>query len=317
MNTDPPEHTRLRKLVSQVFTPRRSESLRPLVTKTVADLLDDPGIPRSEPVDLARLLSFPLPLTVICELLGVPLENRDDFRSWTEAIVSNSTDEQSIRAHREAMAAMAAYLGELIIRKRREPGEDLVTDLIAAHDDEDRLTGGELVVMLSFLLIAGHETTSSLISNTVLTLLRNPGHLAALCTDPTLIPSAVEESLRFTGPGSFSALRFTTTDVRLGEVVIPAGEAVAMCTASANRDSAKFAAPDAFDPARRENPHLAFGHGPHFCLGAALARVEAAVAVVGLLERFPGIRLAVPESQLRWRTSDVRGPVELPVLLNG
>ncbi|GAA2355757.1 cytochrome P450 [Saccharopolyspora halophila] len=310
LNLDPPDHTRLRKLVVKAFTARRVENLRPRVEQIAADLLD--AMSEHDEVDLLDAFAFPLPIQVICELLGVDEERRDDFRQWTNTLL----DASSAEATSQAGAAMAEYLVELIAAKRAEPADDLLTALIEATEDADRLSEGELVSMVFLLLVAGHETTVNLIGNGVLALLRNPEQWAALKADPELVAGAVEETLRFDGPVMHGTLRHTTEPVTIGEVTIPEGELVWVGLASANHDPDRFEAPESFDITRDAQGHLAFGHGIHFCLGAPLARMEGQIALRRLAERFPDLAPAAELDDVRWRFSTlIHGLKTLPVRL--
>ncbi|KWX05158.1 cytochrome P450 [Carbonactinospora thermoautotrophica] len=309
LNADPPDHTRLRKLVSKAFTPRRVEALRPRVQQITEELLD-----RMAPlgrVDLIDAFAFPLPVTVICELLGVPVEDRDEFRVWSNVIIEGVGAGDRFES---AVRAMDKYLRELVEAKRRSPGDDMLSDLIAAREEGDRLSEGELTSMAFLLLVAGHETTVNLIGNGVYLLLTHPDQLALLRSDPGLLPSAVEEFLRYEGPAETSTLRFATEPIEIGGVTIPAGEVVLVALASANRDGRRFADADRLDITRGDSQHLAFGHGIHYCLGASLARLEGQVAIGELLARFPDLALAVPPEELAWRPGTlIRGLRELPV----
>lgn len=306
LNSDPPDHTRLRKLVNKAFTSRTISRLRPRIEEITAGLLDD----MSGTVDLLESFAFPLPMTVICELLGIPDDDKDDFRSWSGTLVSASPTEEIERASSE----MSRYLHALIETKRDAPTEDLLSDLVHASDEGDQLSEIELVSMIFLLLVAGHETTVNLIGNGVLALLRHPGQLAALRADPSLIPNAVEEFLRYEGPVNIATLRFTAEPVRIGDVEIPAGEFVMISLLAANRDGDRFDEPERFDVTRPAGGHLAFGHGIHYCVGAPLARLEAEIAVRRLLERFDDLQLAAEPETLRWRDSTLmRGLETLPV----
>jgi cytochrome P450 len=311
LNSDPPDHTRLRRLVAKAFTARRVELMRPRIEEITGDLLD--GLAGRERMDLIDGFAFPLPVTVICELLGVPDADRDDFRAWSNALVSN--DGRTVIS--EAALAMGSYLAGLIKGKRDDPADDMLTALVQVRDDDnDRLDEVELVSMAFLLLVAGHETTVNLIGNGVLALLRHPDQLEALCKDPDLLPGAVEEFLRYEGPVNMATMRYTTEPVRLGGVEIPAGEFVVVAMGSANRDGDRFTDADHFDITRGSGGHLAFGHGIHFCLGAPLARLEGQIAIGRLLERFPKLTLAVDPAELRWRDSALlRGLESLPVRL--
>ena len=318
LNADPPDHTRLRKLVTKAFTARRVEALRPRIEAIADELLDDVATRLEDgAVDLIDAFSFPLPITVISELLGVPPDDRDDFRVWSTTIVSDGPDDEM----QTASSAMATYLSRLLATKRADPGDDLLTALIQSRDDEDRLDESELVSMAFLLLVAGHETTVNLIANGMLALLRHPDQLARLRADPSLAAGAVEELLRYDGPVNLATMRFTAEPVVLGEsgageVEIPAGEFVLVSLASADHDPARFVDPDALDVTRPAGGHLAFGHGIHYCLGAPLARLEGEVAFSRLLDRFPDLHLAGTPTELRWRNSSlIRGLERLPVRL--
>lgn len=311
---DPPEHTRLRRLVSREFTARRVQNMRPRIQQLTDELLD-----RMEkldgPVDLNTAFAFPLPVMVICELLGVPYADRDKFRGWSDAFVSlTSMPPEEMNSKR---MELFGYLGQLVQRKREQPGEDLMSALVNAHDEEGSLSEMELIVMGITLLVAGHETTVSMIGTCVLTLLRHPEHMAALRERPELMEHAVEELLRINPIGDGGPYRVTLEDVEIGGTVIPKNSGVIAATSSANRDADRFSDgdPDAFDPERPSaSGHLAFGHGAHFCLGAALARAELQIAISTLLQRFPTLALADEVDNLRMTTGMmVHGLERLPV----
>jgi cytochrome P450 len=319
LNLDPPDHTRLRRLVSKAFTPHRVARLRPRVEQLTAALLDAvaarAAASPSGIVDLLDEFAFRLPVTVICELLGVPARDQDDFREWSAVIVADRVDDRE--EWRAAATAMFGYFSRLLAAKRAQPGDDLLSALIAARDSGDALSEMELTAMLFLLLIAGFETTVNLIASGTLALLSFPGEMARLRADPSLLPGAVEELLRFANPLNHATERLTLEDLPVGDVVIPAGEWVLAVTSSANRDPARFPDPDRLDVGRDASGHLAFGHGIHYCLGAPLARLEGEVAIGSLLARFPGLSLAVPASQLRWRPSSlIHGLESLPVRLS-
>ncbi|MBE9374240.1 cytochrome P450 [Saccharopolyspora sp. HNM0983] len=310
LNLDPPDHTRIRKLVVKAFTARRVDELCPRVEWLTARLLDAFG-DRDE-VDLLDALAFPLPIQVICELLGVDEAHREDFRTWTNTLL-DASDRGAAAA---AAADLSGYLGELVARKRAEPDADLVSGLIEASEDADRLSRDELISMVFLLLIAGHETTVNLIGNAVLALLAEPGRWRELHADPGLVEPVVEEALRFDSPVMHGTFRHTVQPVDIGGVEIPAHEVVWVSIASANRDPQRFGEPDRFDPRREAQGHLAFGHGIHFCLGAQLARLEGRTALRQLSARFPGLRAAPALREPQWRYSTlIRGLRELPVLL--
>jgi len=308
---DPPEHTRLRKLVASAFTARRVEALRPRVTSIVNQLIDAMA-GRPQPADLVAGFSLPLPAQVICEMLGVPAADLEQFHAWSDTIIGDwQRDSGEIMA---ALAALYGYFGTLIEIKRARPADDLMSALIAARDDADRLSEHELTVMCCTLLIGGHETTANQINLSLLLLFDHPGEVATLRADPGLIPAAVEELLRCTRLGGLPPARVTTEDVQFGGVVIPAGEQVMPLYSTANRDPSAFTDPDRFDVTRDAASHLAFGAGVHHCLGAQLARVELQEAFRGLIGRLPGLRLAVPASDLEFKPGmAIHSLRELPV----
>jgi cytochrome P450 len=309
LSSDPPDHTRLRKLVTKAFTARRIEGLRGRIQEITDALLDE--MADGGTVDLLDVFAFPLPITVISELLGVPEADRDSFRIWSNTMVSTGPIEDS----RAAGQAMTEYLTKLANDKRAEPSDDLLSALVQASDDGDQLSQIELTSMAFLLLIAGHETTVNLIGNGLLALLRNPDQFTALRADRSLLPNAIEEFLRYDGPVNLATFRFTTEPIELGGAVIPANEFVMISLCAANRDPRHYVDPDRLDVTRKSG-HLAFGHGIHFCLGAPLARMEAEIAFNGLLDRFSDIQLAVPFDELTWRPSTLmHGLTNLPVRL--
>jgi cytochrome P450 len=311
LNSDPPDHERLRKLVNKAFTARRVEQLRPRITAITAGLLDD--MSTRQEVDLLSAFAFPLPVTVICELLGVPVADRDQFRAWSATIVSESVPPEVAQDH---ISAMIGYFRNLLAARRREPADDLLSALISARDNADRLSEDELLSMAWLLLVAGHETTVNLIAGGVLALLIHPGELARLRADPALVGGAVEELLRYVSPVNDATLRFTADPVEIDGVPIGPGEVVLVSLSGANRDPSRYAHPEGLDLSRDSSGHLAFGHGIHYCLGAPLARLEAEIAFRGLLDRFGSMTLAVPTDELRWRPSSlIHGLESLPVRL--
>jgi cytochrome P450 len=313
LNADPPDHTRLRKLVSKGFTPRRVAGLRPRVEVITASLLDAIEARGEDTVDLIEAFAFPLPVTVICELLGVPVEDQDQFRDWSHAVVGDSVDPGALRAAGEAMFG---YFTKLVAAKRVNPADDMVSALIEARDSGDSLNERELIAMLFLLLVAGHETTTNLIASGTLALLLNPGELSRLRADPSLLPGAVEELLRYVNPLNHATERFTLEPVQIGGVTIPAREWVLCATSSANMDPDRFPDASRLDVTRDAGGHVAFGHGIHFCLGAPLARLEAEIAFGALLSRFPSLSLAADPATLRWRQSSlIHGLETLPVRL--
>jgi cytochrome P450 len=308
---DPPGHTRLRKLVASAFTARRVEALRPQVADIVSELIDAMA-GRPQPVDLVAGFSLPLPAQVICEMLGVPATDTAQFHAWSDVIMADwQRDSDEIMT---ALAGLYGYFGALIQTKRARPAEELMSALIAARDEDDRLSEQELTVMCCTLLIGGHETTANQINLSLLLLLDHPGQVATLRADPGLIPAAVEELLRCSRLGGLPPARVTTEDVAIGEVVIPAGEQVMALFGTANRDPSVFGDPDRFDVTRDAASHLSFGAGVHHCLGAQLARVELQEAFGGLIGRLPGLRLAVPASDLEFKPGmAIHSLRELPV----
>ncbi|WP_116114897.1 cytochrome P450 family protein [Amycolatopsis ruanii] len=310
LNTDPPDHTRLRKLVNKAFTARTVARLRPRIEQITDELLDE--MATRDRADLLDAFAYPLPITVICELLGIPEAERGEFREWSNTLLNSGPQEN----FHDAARSMAAYLTALVDAKRTAPTQDLLSDLVHVSDEGDQLSPEELVAMAFLLLVAGHETTVNLIGNSVLALLRHPDQLAALRADPSLLPGAIEEFLRFEGPINIATLRFTAEPVPPGEVEIPADEFVLISLVGANRDGARFPDPDRLDVTRPAGGHLAFGHGIHYCVGAPLARLEAEVALGRLLDRFPAIGLDGEPGELRWRESTlVHGLDRLPVVL--
>ena len=310
LNTDPPEHSRLRKLVNKAFTPRAVERLRPRVEDICADLLA--AMAGQQELDLLEAFAVPLPIRMICELLGVPEPDREVFRGWSNTLVSALPADVLA----EAAGGMSDYLQGLVRAKRADPDDDMLSALAAVREGGDRLTADELVSMAFLLLAAGHETTVNLIGNGMLALLTHPDQLGALRADRSRLPDAIEEFLRYDGPVNQATLRFTAEPVEIGGARIPAGEFVMVSIDSANHDGTRYCEPDALDIGRDAAGHLAFGHGIHYCLGAPLARLEAEIAFTGLLDSFDRIELAVPAEELEWRCSVVmRGLERLPVRL--
>ncbi|MFD4829475.1 cytochrome P450 [Streptomyces uncialis] len=309
LSMDPPDHTRLRSLVAGAFTARRAEKLRPQVRELTASLLDELEA-AGPPADLVDRFALPLPVAVICRLLGVPTEDRPRFRVWSDAALSTSSlTAAEFKANREELRA---YMAGLIELHRQEPRDDLMTTLIEARDGGDRLSEVELIDLCVAVLVAGHETTASQIPNFVLTLLDHPDQLARLRARPALVPDAVEELLRFVPLGSGAAApRYATEDIEVGGTLVRAGTPVLVAAGAANRDALRFTAPGVLDIARAGNQHLGFGHGVHHCLGASLARMELQESVGALLARFPGLRLA---GDVTWKSEMlVRGPRVMPV----
>jgi cytochrome P450 len=310
LNIDPPDHTRLRRLVSKAFTPRRVADFEPRVQQLTDRLID--GFARRGSADLIHEFAFPLPIYAICDLLGVPAEDQDDFRDWAGMMVRHGAGPRG--GVGRAVKRMRAYLAELIHRKRADLGEDLISGLIRASDHGEHLTENEAAAMAFILLFAGFETTVNLIGNGTYALLRNPAERARLQADPELLPTAVEELLRYDGPVELATWRFATEPLTIGEAEIAVGEPVLVVLAAADRDPSRFAEPDTLDLSRADNPHLGFGHGIHYCIGAPLARLEGRIALGTLLNRLPDLELSVPPEDLRRRGGLImRGLRALPV----
>jgi cytochrome P450 len=317
---DPPDHARLRGPVARSFTPRRVEALRPRVQQIADDLIDaiEAKAAAGEPIDLVEDFTGPLPVMVICELLGVPSDARENFRRWTLAAVSGGSATPSVE-QQQGMLALNAYFIELIAAKQAaaDPGEDLLAALIRLNrDDEDALNEEELLGTAVILLVAGHETTVNLLGNAMAALLDRPEQAALLRERPELLPGAVEEVLRFDAPVDQTPLRFAGRDAELGGVLIPKGSAVVVSLAAVGRDPAVHGASDELDVTRTDGRHLSFGHGIHYCVGAPLARLEGQVALKTLLRRLPGLRLVGAYQDLTWTAGGImHGPLALPVVL--
>lgn len=315
---DGADHSRLRRLLQGAFSPIRMGGLRPRVQAVVdglLDRLDAAAADSSTPVDLVARFAVPLPITVIFELLGVPATDQAALRGWFEAVFASPVVPASDPPARAAADAAHRYLTDLIAAKRREPENDLLSELAAAAE-RGRLSEAELLSTAWLLIVAGHETTVNLIGNGVVALLRHPTQLARLQSDPDLVAGAVEEFLRFDGPVQHTTFRMTTEPVTIGAVDIPAHEQVLVVVAAANRDPDRFPDPDTLDISRTDYRHLGFGHGVHFCVGAPLARLEGDIAFTSLLQRFPRLRSAVPPSDLHWTYRlTLRSLMALPVFL--
>ncbi|MFD2469895.1 cytochrome P450 [Amycolatopsis silviterrae] len=309
LSMDPPDHTRLRTLVAKAFTARRVEELRPRVARLAGELIEQLR-EHGQPADLVDLYALPIPVAVICELLGVPVGDRPQFREWSDAALSTTrlTPEESERSREE----LRAYMAGLIAEHRAAPQDDLMTALIEARDVRDRLTELELVDLCVGILVAGHETTASQIPNFVYALLNERAQWERLCADPGLIPTAVEELLRFVPLGAGAGFaRYAVEDVQVGDVLVRQGEPVLVAIGAANRDRLQFGTADQLVLDRGDNHHLGFGHGVHHCLGAPLARLELQEALRALTRELPELRLA---GGIEWKTQMlVRGPRSMPV----
>lgn len=309
---DGDDHRRLRQLVTKAFTPRIVEQLRPRIQELADELIE--RVQAQGSMELVDDFAFPLPITVIAELLGIPVEDRDRFRTWSNSFVlppvTDELREQFLRHTDE----FVAYLDDLFAKRRVEPTDDLLSALVRAEEQGDRLSQNELRSMAVLLIVAGHETTVSLITNAVRALLSNPDQLASLRSDPTLVRTAVEELLRYDSPVERSLSRWAAADVEVGGRLVKRGEHVIAVLGSANRDPAQFADPDRLDVRRYECKHVGFGRGPHYCLGAPLARLEAEIALQTLFERLPNLRLTIAQDHLYWRPIPIfRSLASLPV----
>ncbi|MGW3078666.1 MULTISPECIES: cytochrome P450 family protein [unclassified Kitasatospora] len=320
LNIDPPDHTRLRRLVSKAFTPRRVAEFEPRVQQLTDRLID--GFAQRGSADLIHEFAFPLPIYAICDMLGVPAEDQDDFRDWAGMMLRHTKPGQGGGQRGgvgRAVKRMRAYLLELIHRKRADLGDDLISGLIRASDHGEHLTENEAAAMAFILLFAGFETTVNLIGNGTYALLRNPEQRRLLQEsvargESALLETGIEELLRYDGPVELATWRFATRPLTIGGVDIPVGDPVLVVLAAADRDPARFAAENTLDLARTDNPHLGFGHGIHYCIGAPLARLEGRAALASLLSRLPDLRLAESPDALRWRGGLImRGLRELPV----
>jgi len=314
---DPPRHTRLRALVTRAFTPRSVANLEPRIRELSRGLLD-PVIDLGE-MDLAADFAIPLPMNVIAELLGIPPADHPRYKRWSDGILNLSQslfrgedEARAVEEYAAVTAEMRAYLPDLLAQRRAAPQDDLLSRLVEAEVEGERLTEDEILGFFQLLLVGGQETTTNLINSAVLCFLENPDQLARLRAEPGLLPSAIEEVLRFRSPLQWM-LRTPRRDVALHGQVIPAGKLVLAVIGSANRDPLHFADPNRFDIARQENPHIAFGHGVHFCLGAPLARLEARIALTDLLARMDNITLASDTPWEPRKALHVHGPTHLPI----
>ncbi|GHO45680.1 cytochrome P450 family protein [Ktedonospora formicarum] len=301
LSVDDPDHRRLRSLVSKAFTPRYIESLRPCVQEIADTLLD--RVQDQGQIELVTDYAFPLPINVISEMLGVPRSDHDQIRVWSQALAQGQSvggRDPGVAAHQRAFGE---YTAQLVAQKRKQPGDDLISQMIAIEEEGDRLSEAELFSMITLLIFAGHETTSNLIATGTLMLLDYPEQLEKLKADHSLIPAAVEELLRYNGPATIVAPRFAKKDTELAGQQIQQGDVLLVLPASANRDESQFPDPEDLNIARALNRHIAFGYGIHTCLGAPLARLEGDIAFTTLLRRMPNLRLAIPRESITWHFS--------------
>lgn len=317
LNLDPPDHTRLRALVSKAFTPRMVERLRERIQNVCDDLLD--SAPASGRMDLVRGFALPLPLTIIADLLGIPRQDRRGFNAWSKRVAAMSSGAvlDMLRAQ-PYLWLFFRYFRKLVALRRAEPQDDLVTALVQAEEAGDKLSEDELIAMIGLLLLAGYETTVNLVASGALALIQHPEQRDRLQRNPELGPAAIEELVRYTSPLEFASPRIAREDVTIGSVTIPRGAFVLAVLGSANHDESEFPHPEALDITRVPNRHLAFGMGAHFCLGAPLARLEGEIALTTLFRRFPDLGLAEAPESLRWRRGlAIRGLERLTVALHG
>ena len=309
---DPPDHTRLRALVNQAFTPRRVEQLAPRIQQITDELLD--GIAAAGQADLIADFALPMPVRIIAELLGIPPEDQVQVADWSQAIISPGSRNLNYSARKRKVRAFVAYLQEMFALRQKAPQDDLISALVQAEEAGERLNEAELSSMVALLLVTGHETTVNLLGNGALALLAHPEQLGILRERPELWETAVEELLRLDGPVETSTTRWVRADFTFEGHQMRRGDVVRVVLASANRDACQFAQPDTLDVTRRDNRHLAFGMGIHYCLGAPLARLEGQIGLQTLFERFPNLQLAVPVTQLTWRSGVLfRGLKALPI----
>jgi cytochrome P450 len=311
LTSDPPDHTRLRNLVSKAFTPRMIEQLRPRIQQIADELLD--AVQDQGKMELIEQFAFPLPITVISEMLGIPASDRQRFRRWTQAI-TNAESPQANDGGKTTTEEFLSYIKQMLVEKRKHPGEDLISEMLQAEENGDILSEMELVSTILLLIVAGHETTSNLIGTGTLVLLQHPEQIRLLQDDPSLIASAIEELLRYTAPVSLTSFRWANEDVLFHDQLIHKGELVQLSLIGANMDTQQFSDPETLDITRQVNKHLTFGKGIHVCLGAPLARLEGQIAFGTLLRRFPNLRLACKPEQLHWNVHPIlRGLTSLPV----
>ncbi len=313
LGQDPPDHTRLRALVSKAFTTKRVNALRPRIQAIADGLLDK--VQDQGQMDLIDDYAFPLPVTVIAELLGVPAEDQDKFRAWSDALIETQQTPEQQQAFKQHMMAFIYYMGQLFAERREHPQDDLITALIQAEEAGDRLSHEELFSMVLILLVAGHETTVNLIGNGMLALMKHPDQMQLLQNNWGLIDTAVSEILRYDGPAERATTRWAARDVVFNGQKIKRKDPIIVILGAASHDPAQFSEPESFDILRDSSNSLAFGYGIHYCVGAPLARLEGEIAIRTLLQRIPNIYLARPEAALEWRASTIlRGLKHMPVV---
>ncbi|PDZ08426.1 cytochrome P450 [Bacillus pseudomycoides] len=311
LTVDPPDHTRLRRLVSKAFTPRIIENLHPRIQQIADELLD--AVKEKGKMDIIADFAYPLPIIVISEMLGIPVTDRNQFRDWTHKLMNAAMDPRQGAAVTATLEKFIHYIETLLAEKRVNPSDDLMSALVQAQEKEDKLSKNELLSTIWLLIIAGHETTVNLIGNGVLALLQHPEQMDLLRDNPSMLSSAVDELLRYAGPIMIGN-RFAGEDITMYGKIIHKGEMVLFSLAAANIDPQKFSNPEALDITREENDHLAFGNGIHRCLGAPLARLEGQIAFGTLLQRLPNLRLATKPEQLVYNYSKFRSLATLPVV---
>ncbi|EML6321019.1 cytochrome P450 [Bacillus cereus] len=312
LNSDPPNHSRLRSLVQKAFTPKMIAQLDKRIERIADDLISD--IERKGTLNLVDDYSFPLPIIVISEMLGIPKEDQAKFRIWSHAVIASPETPEEIKETEKQLSEFITYLQYLVDIKRKEPKEDLVSALILAESEGHKLSARELYSMIMLLIVAGHETTVNLITNTVLALLENPNQLQLLKDNPKLIDSAIEEGLRYYSPVEVTTARWAAEPFQIHDQTIEKGDMVVIALASANRDETVFENPEIFDITRENNRHIAFGHGSHFCLGAPLARLEAKIAITTLFNRMPELQIKGDREEIKWQGNYLmRSLEELPL----
>ncbi|MDP7989306.1 cytochrome P450 [Bacillus sp. MHSD_36] len=312
LNSDPPNHSRLRSLVQKAFTPKMITQLDGRIQKIADDLISE--IERKGTLNLVDDYSFPLPIIVISEMLGIPKEDQEKFRIWSHAVIASPETPEEIKETEEQLSEFITYLQYIVELKRKDPKEDLVSALILAENEGHKLSVPELYSMIMLLIVAGHETTVNLITNTVLALLENPNQLQLLKDNPKLIDSAIEEGLRYYSPVEVTTARWAAEPFQIHDRTIEKGDMVVIALASANRDETVFENPEVFDITRKNNRHIAFGHGSHFCLGAPLARLEAKIAITTLFNRMPDLQIKGNREEIKWQGNYLmRSLEELPL----